>query len=224
MPVPFSLLPILICILTLLPPTTVIAQPFSRSLPINTTLKSLVYSGSGCSPGTVSSSLTSSALTLSFDNMYAQIGPGVPVSQNRKNCQINVEIVTDALWRFVVGWDASGAGEREMGTRIMGNMMLEEGVNATFSAGYEMLAGVEAGKSSSNTTFHGPLSGAFDQKLLALDGGEDGVVSKCGGGILRVTDQLRLMAPRNASVSGSLGPQEGSAKFVQETRLAWRAC
>src|SRR3954463_5604665 len=49
---------------------------------------SLRYSGSGCPQGTVGQSLSGDrqTFTLIFDNFVASKGPGVPITENRKNC------------------------------------------------------------------------------------------------------------------------------------------
>lgn len=53
-----------------------------------------VYGGTGCPSNTVSSVLSDdrTIMTLIFDQYIAQIGPGVSVTENRKNCQLNINL------------------------------------------------------------------------------------------------------------------------------------
>jgi hypothetical protein len=57
-------------------------------------IRNVVYSGSGCAPGTAAIDVASdkTAFTLIFSNFLAQIGPGVSRTESRKNCQVNLTI------------------------------------------------------------------------------------------------------------------------------------
>lgn len=58
-------------------------------------VRSITYGGSGCPQGTVGSSFSNDrkSLTLIFDRFTASMGSGIPVTENRKNCQLNINIV-----------------------------------------------------------------------------------------------------------------------------------
>lgn len=62
--------------------------------PNNPYIQSITYGGSGCPQGTVGSSFAHDRLsfTLIFDRFVASAAPGVPVTESRKNCQINVNL------------------------------------------------------------------------------------------------------------------------------------
>jgi len=55
-------------------------------------VEGIKYAGSGCPQGTMSQSIAADrqTFTLIFDKHVATIGNGVPITENRKNCQINV--------------------------------------------------------------------------------------------------------------------------------------
>jgi hypothetical protein len=57
-------------------------------------LESISYGGSGCPQGSVASSFSDDrkSFTLEFDQFIASFGPGVPITENRKNCQLNLNI------------------------------------------------------------------------------------------------------------------------------------
>jgi hypothetical protein len=59
------------------------------------------------------------SFTLIFDQYVASIGPGVPVVQNRKNCQLNVDLkypggfqysILNTVYRGYAGMDAGVTG------------------------------------------------------------------------------------------------------------------
>jgi hypothetical protein len=54
----------------------------------------LTYGGSGCPGGSAAVNVSSDAqaFTLIFDEFIAEIGPGVPLPQSRKNCQVNLTL------------------------------------------------------------------------------------------------------------------------------------
>ncbi|KAF8847896.1 hypothetical protein BDZ45DRAFT_778374, partial [Acephala macrosclerotiorum] len=56
-------------------------------------IKEISYSGTG-RQGSVGSCISDDkqTFTLIFDNYVASIGPGVEVTENRKNCQINLDL------------------------------------------------------------------------------------------------------------------------------------
>lgn len=58
------------------------------------------FAGSGCPAGSVSDMVSpdAKAFTLLFDSYVAEAGPGIPRKENRKNCQIAVDL------RFPQGW------------------------------------------------------------------------------------------------------------------------
>lgn len=62
--------------------------------PDDVQIVSFVYGGTGCPSNTVSSVLSDdrTIMTLIFDQYVAQIGPNVAVTENRKNCQLNIDL------------------------------------------------------------------------------------------------------------------------------------
>jgi hypothetical protein len=61
---------------------------------IQVTIRGVTYGGTGCPQGTVSNQISSdrTIMTLIFDAYIASFGPDVKATENRKNCQINVDI------------------------------------------------------------------------------------------------------------------------------------
>src|SRR5690349_8983100 len=64
----------------------------------------VAMAGSGCAPGTadVAISPDNSAFTAIYSAYLAQAGPSVPVTKNRKNCQLNVLVHAPAGFTFAI--------------------------------------------------------------------------------------------------------------------------
>ncbi|MEU4620848.1 DUF4360 domain-containing protein [Actinoplanes sp. NPDC023801] len=64
----------------------------------------VAMAGSGCAPGTadVAISPDNSAFTAIYSAYLAQAGTGVPVTENRKNCQLNVLVHAPAGFTFAI--------------------------------------------------------------------------------------------------------------------------
>jgi hypothetical protein len=67
-------------------------------------IRNVVYSGSGCAPGTAAIDVASdkTAFTLIFSEFLAQFGPGVPLPESRKNCQVNLTIHLPTGFTFAI--------------------------------------------------------------------------------------------------------------------------
>lgn len=64
----------------------------------------VAMAGSGCQPGTadVAISPDNTAFTAIYSNYLAQAGPGIPVTENRKNCQLNVLVHVPQGFTFAI--------------------------------------------------------------------------------------------------------------------------
>jgi hypothetical protein len=91
-------LPIFACTALALIATPVVAAPPAGSVHIT----SVVYGGTGCPQGSVGTFLSDDASTLStiFDSFTGAVGPGVPVTESRKNCQVNFFISVPDGYQF----------------------------------------------------------------------------------------------------------------------------
>src|SRR5689334_15122691 len=56
-------------------------------------LRSVSYAGTGCPAGSVAAAIPDAKhVVLLFDAFYPEVGPGLPLSQTRKNCQVNLDV------------------------------------------------------------------------------------------------------------------------------------
>ena len=93
--------------------------------PPSLVFRGLSYGGSGCNQGSLSSFSNSDTITISGKDMVAKIGPKVQPEENRKNCQVNIDIVSKD-WQYTLNLTADAA----KGTKAQVN--IEAGVFAQF--------------------------------------------------------------------------------------------
>src|SRR4051812_38006942 len=66
--------------------------------------KQVTYGGTGCPQGSVGSVISQdrTTMTLIFDQYVASIGPGIPVTENRKNCQLNIDLIYPGGFQYSI--------------------------------------------------------------------------------------------------------------------------
>jgi hypothetical protein len=204
----------------------------------NVRLVSFSYGGTGCAPGTLGIVLgTNNTISLRYDAFATQIGPGVNVTQNRKNCQININITSDPGWQMNVN---------NFGTTVRGYIGLDAGVNATYTAvyyfsgneyvdvskGYQCICTVQPYSAIQHfrTDFAcqsvtdlvvGPVEASEYNKFLPQI--YEGLYSPCGGGILNINNQMRLTSS-DKNATGFFGPLGDDAYFSQDPTISWTKC
>jgi hypothetical protein len=76
--------------------SAIIAAPsrFTGPDPSKVYLDSISYGGTGCPQGSVGKSVAEDrqSFTLIFDSFVASSGPSVPITEGRKNCQLNINL------------------------------------------------------------------------------------------------------------------------------------
>ncbi|EAU93248.2 hypothetical protein CC1G_11230 [Coprinopsis cinerea okayama7 len=72
------------------------------SVPEGFNITSLNLNGSGCPPGSTYYVLNEerTAVTVTFSQYYAEAGPGIPISANRKNCRLTFGVKVPAGFTF----------------------------------------------------------------------------------------------------------------------------
>jgi hypothetical protein len=87
----------------------------------------LTYGGSGCPPDTLGLILSNdkSAMIVFFDGFIVMIGPGIPIIENRKNCQLRVDLQHPSGFQYT-----------PVAGTFSTNGYLGEGVTATFRSTY----------------------------------------------------------------------------------------
>ncbi len=90
-------------------------------------IQNITYGGTGCPNGSVATSLSSerTTATLIFDSFVASSGHGVPVTEGRKNCQLNLNLHLP-----------SGSGQFCAAVTYRGYVQLPAGMQAESKAVY----------------------------------------------------------------------------------------
>jgi hypothetical protein len=186
------------------------AQEAAGPNPADVYVESISYGGSGCPQGTVGQSLSDdrSSLTLIFDSFIASTGPGVPVTESRKNCQINVNLHVPQGWSFALAsFDYRGFVE------------LPAGVTASQTATYYFQGA--ATQSPRSTSFVGPVAKDYlvhDQvPLLSL------IWSQCNAvRPININSQIAIVAGSSQAAQITVDSIDG--KVRQLFKLAWIRC
>ncbi|KAF2662025.1 hypothetical protein K491DRAFT_700703 [Lophiostoma macrostomum CBS 122681] len=174
-------------------------------------INGVTYGGTGCPQGTVSSQFSSdrTTVTLIFDSYIASIGPGIAVTEQRKNCQLNVDITYPGGFQYSV-----------LSADYRGYASLEKGVSGTLKSTYYFSGSTD--QTSTQYDFVGPLTGDY----LKHDQADSTSVvwSPCGTeGMLNVNSQIRLTSSATAA-TGLLTTDSTDLKFTQVVYVQWQKC
>lgn len=87
--------------------------------PSGTTIEGVNYGGSGCPQGsaTVNIAGDGSNFTAIFDEYIASIGYGIPITENRKFCQLDVNLHVPPGWSYTL-FDATYRGFTDLDYKI----------------------------------------------------------------------------------------------------------
>ncbi|PSN65145.1 hypothetical protein BS50DRAFT_496989 [Corynespora cassiicola Philippines] len=174
-------------------------------------IRGITYGGTGCPQGTLSSQLSSdrTLVTLIFDSYIASIGPGVTVTENRKNCQINVALEYPGGFQYSI-----------MSADYRGYAAIQKGVTGTLKSTYYFSG--QTDQSSTEYNFVGPLNGDY---LKHDEADSTSIVwSPCGAeGMLNINSQVR-MTTSNTSANGLLTTDSTDLKFTQVVYVQWQKC
>jgi hypothetical protein len=160
-------------------------------------VQSITYGGTGCPQGSVASSFANDrkSFTLIFDSFVASSGPGIPVTDARKNCQININVR-----------EPLGSGQYCAVTAYRGYVQAPAGVTAEQKAIYygpgdqEIVIGDEDSEEdparSRATLFVGPVARDYlttDHQTWSFDNEAARVTP------LNINSQVRLIGSSSAS-------------------------
>ncbi|TKX19998.1 hypothetical protein C1H76_7882 [Elsinoe australis] len=179
--------------------------------PTQVQITGLTYGGTGCPQGTVASVISADRtyMTLIFDSYVASLAPGVAVTENRKNCQLNVGLHYPGGFQYSI-----------FSADYRGYAALDKGVTGTQKSTYYFSGQTQ--QTSTETTFTGPMS----KDYLINDQAEStsAIWSPCGAeGLLNINSQVRLTST-DKKASGLLTTDSVDAKITQKLYLSWRKC
>jgi hypothetical protein len=175
-------------------------------------IRDITYAGSGCPAGSVGADVAGdlSAFTLLFDQYQAQVGPGIPMAQKRKNCQINLRLDIPNGWSYSLF---------TVDTR--GYVSLEPGVRALQQSLYYFQGQMRTGRLQ--TVVFGPA----DRNYVARDQIkiENQVWSPCGASrSLNINTEVRVDNSAAPFRQGMMTVDSIDGQFKQIYGVKWRRC
>lgn len=170
--------------------------------------------------------LTICSFTIIFDTFVASLGSGIAVTENRKNCQLNINLQYPSGFQYSV-----------LGTTFRGYSALTAGITGVQSATYyfsgctfpsttpssltESLIGIASTQASTQTTFKGPSSG--DYEVSDSIPFASTIWSPCGAALpLNINSQVRLTGPTTGSGLLTEDSVDGKVEFV--VGVQWQKC
>jgi len=207
-------------ILLLLPAlaSAIPATPFAKrdTPPVDQIIiKEVDSSGTGCPQGSVSESLSTDGLvvTFGFDDFYAEIGPAAAQADKTKNCQLHLTLDYPGGFQYAV-----------VDAVYHGYARLDPGVTGTFLSTYFF-----SQNAAQTTTTRSTISGAdwVDGNVYTKEDEVESTViiwSPCGAeGILNVNNRISLSAT-NSTLTGELSDDDATVSFEHQLHVAWQRC
>jgi hypothetical protein len=173
----------------------------------------MTYNGSGCPAGSTVAHVADDATTLTVihSKFLAQVGPGIMMSEGRKNCQINLGLFVPQGFSYAVASvDYRGYAE------------LAAGATGRQKATYYF-----EGQPVQGSTEH-VFKGAFDDNWHVNETADVAALvwSPCGEKRnLNINAEVRLSrgsSPANASSYMTMDSEDGSIETIYH--VAWKTC
>ena len=169
-------------------------------------IESATFNGTGCAGNSAAGAISPDtlALTSTFSDFLAAVGPGNEPDAASRNCLITVNVNVPAGWSYALN-----------GVDYRGFAALDSGVMATRKSLY-MISG-----SPVHVTPPARLKGPFSDDFAQTDVGPDapGVWSPCGGG------QVLWVAAQTEVSNGGHASRQGQITIDSiDTELQWRRC
>jgi uncharacterized protein DUF4360 len=173
-------------------------------------VRSISYGGSGCPQGSVGQSFSADrkTFTLIFDSFSAVTGPGVPIRESRKSCQINLNLHLPQGWSYTIvpldyrGFVGAGPG------------VVAEQKSIYYFQG-------EVTQASAGSRFSGPIARDFGVSDTVAVNSE--MWAPCGRIVpLNINAQVRLSSNTLTSAQITTDSIDGKVKFV--FGFQWKHC
>jgi hypothetical protein len=175
-------------------------------------ITNLVYAGSGCPPGSADVRIApdGTAFRLLFDSDFiAETGPGISLTESRKNCQVNVTIHIPQGFTFAIA-----------SVDYRGSADIPSGASGLEKATYFFQG--QAGQVSSTHTLNGPFHGDWhfrDQADVATL-----VFAPCGADVaVNINAQVRL-TPGTSTDDSFMRMDSERGRLDNLFHFSWKRC
>lgn len=187
--------------------------PRQVKAPTGFSITSLGASGTGCPPGTAHYVLASdrSYVNVTFSRFYAEAGPKIPVSSNRRNCVLTFGVKVPPGFTFGVAT-----------VDYRGYYQLDAKVTATQQSTYYFQGQVAQATARSNLV--GPIPGAsyFYSDAFNL---VSTTLAPCGANaVLNINGEVRVSNADNKQGSGYLANDSLDTSLKQTLNFRWQTC
>lgn len=189
--------------------------PILPPLPIDLSqvyITDFTYAGSGCPPGSIAQARITdwTDVTITFDQYAARIGPGVPITENSKNCDFNISLHSPLGFRFSV-YETSYSGFTD----------LQDKVQATQQSDFWLVES-PAFKASLKNVMVGPVNDTYT--LNALKEAET-AIRKCNKNENFIfSSAVTLNNRANLTADGFSSIGYAGQKAVAKLRAKWESC
>lgn len=118
-----------------------------RPDPSKVYIESIKYGGTGCPQGSIATTINDSrtTFTLIFDAYLASTGPNIPITESRKDCQINLNLHIPGGFTYTIG-------------KIDYRGYVQLGAGATAASKSTYYFSGQSLQADCNTPFKGPLA------------------------------------------------------------------
>lgn len=185
------------------------AAPLATEVPPLATIASISYGGTGCPQGSLQYVLSNDRKTVNMlysNDFTAAVGPGISITEARKNCQVALSVKHSAGWTY--GIDSSS---------YIGHVDLEKGVTGVQKTTYYFAASTD--QADDTNVWTGPVDKTYYVKNEAASI----VWAPCGGDVaLNINSQVRLDAGENDKLRGKITTDLG--RLTLAVGLTWKKC
>lgn len=175
-----------------------------------TYIQGIIYGGTGCRQGTVSSSISPdlNSFTIILDEFIVSTGPGMTERDTRKNCQINVDL------QYPLGWSYS-----IVSVDYRGFVSLPQNFSAIQTSTYYFSGSVE--EISYSTIYSGPFEGDYLKRDELLK--DPTVWSPCGQ-VIQNNINTKVIITGDITLSSIMTVDSIDGKISQIYSIKWRKC
>jgi hypothetical protein len=176
-------------------------------------ITSLGVNGSGCPPGSTYYVLnpTRTAVTVTFSEYFAEIGPGIPLSASRKNCQLTFGVHVPGGFTFGIAT-----------VDYRGYYQLDDKVTANQQSIYYFQGVFTQATARSNLL--GPVGGSYYTYRDNFDLVST-VLAPCGKDtVLNIQSDIRVSNADNKQGSGYIATDSIDTALTQVFNFQWKTC